>query len=55
MNTGYYNDLLSNIGESSGQTVFHCHIHLTPRRDGDTDSPRGGVRGVIKNKQSYDE
>lgn len=45
----------TNIGESSGQTVFHCHIHLIPRRDGDTDSPRGGVRGVIKNKQSYDE
>jgi len=43
----------TNIGESSGQTVFHCHIHLIPRRDGDTDSPRGGVRGVIKDKQSY--
>ena len=45
----------TNVGESSGQTVFHCHVHLIPRRDGDTDSPRGGVRGVIKNKQSYDE
>jgi len=43
----------TNIGESSGQTVFHCHIHLIPRRDGDTDSPRGGVRGVISDKQSY--
>ena len=45
----------TNVGESSGQTVFHCHVHLIPRRDGDTESPRGGVRGVISNKQSYDE
>ena len=43
----------TNIGESSGQTVFHCHIHLIPRRDGDTGSPRGGVRGVVSDKQSY--
>jgi len=43
----------SNNGASSGQTIFHCHIHLIPRRDGDTESPRGGVRGVISTKQSY--
>ena len=42
-----------NNGESAGQTIFHCHIHLIPRRDGDTDNPRGGVRGVIPSKQSY--
>jgi diadenosine tetraphosphate (Ap4A) HIT family hydrolase len=42
-----------NNGESAGQTIFHCHIHLIPRRDNDTDSPRGGVRGVIPSKQSY--
>ena len=42
-----------NNGESAGQTIFHCHIHLIPRRDGDTDNPRGGVRGVIRSKQSY--
>ena len=42
-----------NNGESAGQTIFHCHIHLIPRRDGDTDNPRGGVRGVISSKQSY--
>ena len=45
----------TNVGESGGQTVFHCHVHLIPRRDGDTESPRGGVGGVISNKQSYDE
>lgn len=42
-----------NAGESAGQTIFHCHIHLIPRRDGDVDQPRGGVRGVIPNKQKY--
>jgi ATP adenylyltransferase len=42
-----------NSGESAGQTIFHAHIHLIPRRDGDTSHPRGGVRGVIPNKMSY--
>ena len=42
-----------NNGESSGQTLFHCHIHLIPRRDGDVKNPRGGVRGVIAEKQGY--
>ena len=42
-----------NCGASAGQTVFHAHIHLIPRRDGDTASPRGGVRGVIPDKMSY--
>lgn len=42
----------NNSGASAGQTVFHCHIHLIPRRDGDVADPRGGVRGVIPSKQS---
>ena len=42
-----------NNGGSSGQTIFHCHIHLIPRRDGDTPEPRGGVRGVIPDKMNY--
>ena len=42
-----------NDGQSAGQTIFHCHIHLIPRRDGDVDKPKGGVRGVIPSKQSY--
>jgi diadenosine tetraphosphate (Ap4A) HIT family hydrolase len=42
-----------NSGEDAGQTIFHCHIHLIPRRKGDTPNPRGGVRGVIPDKQSY--
>ena len=43
-----------NFGESAGQTIFHIHIHLIPRRDGDTPDPRGGVRGVIPDMMSYD-
>jgi diadenosine tetraphosphate (Ap4A) HIT family hydrolase len=39
-----------NCGESAGQTVAHAHIHLIPRRSGDTADPEGGVRGVIPEK-----
>lgn len=42
-----------NSGESAGQTVFHCHIHLVPRREGDVKDPRGGVRHVIPDKGYY--
>lgn len=42
-----------NCGESAGQTIFHAHIHLIPRRDGDTPDPMGGVRGVIPDRMSY--
>ena len=42
-----------NVGIDAGQTVMHTHIHLIPRRKGDMENPRGGVRGVIPEKQSY--
>ena len=42
-----------NIGESAGQTVMYPHIHMIPRTDGDCADPRGGVRGVIADKQKY--
>ncbi len=42
-----------NAGADAGQTIFHCHMHLIPRRKGDVDEPRGGVRGVIPSKQRY--
>jgi len=42
-----------NVGRDAGQTIPHCHIHLIPRRHGDMADPRGGVRGVIPEKQRY--
>lgn len=42
-----------NCGEAAGQTVMHVHCHLIPRYSGDTQTPRGGVRGVIPEKQDY--
>jgi diadenosine tetraphosphate (Ap4A) HIT family hydrolase len=42
-----------NCGETAGQTIFHTHIHLIPRRKDDTPHPRGGVRGVIPDKMDY--
>lgn len=42
-----------NCGEDAGQTVFHCHVHLIPRRKGDMNEPKGGVRGVIPNKRTH--
>jgi ATP adenylyltransferase len=42
-----------NNGESAGQTIFHCHIHLIPRRKGDVKNPRGGVRHLISGKGNY--
>jgi diadenosine tetraphosphate (Ap4A) HIT family hydrolase len=43
----------ANVGTVSGQTIFHCHIHIIPRRAADLDDPRGGVRGVIPDRMRY--
>ena len=42
-----------NVNQAAGQSVFHVHIHLIPRYKGDVENPKGGVRGVIKEKQRY--
>tara|TARA_B100001063_G_scaffold157595_1_gene146965 strand:+ start:938 stop:1336 length:399 start_codon:yes stop_codon:yes gene_type:complete len=46
-------NLGTNIGKVSGQSIFHCHFHLIPRREGDVENPQGGVRSVIPKKQHY--
>lgn len=43
----------TNNGKDAGQTIFHCHVHLIPRRKGDVDDPTGGVRNVIPGKGNY--
>jgi diadenosine tetraphosphate (Ap4A) HIT family hydrolase len=42
-----------NCGEAAGQTVFHAHIHLIPRYNGDVPYPRGGIRNIIPGKGNY--
>ena len=42
-----------NINKDAGQTIWHAHIHLIPRYNGDVEEPRGGVRGVIPINQNY--
>ena len=42
-----------NVGEAAGQTIFHLHVHLIPRRKGDVEDPRGGIRSVIPGMQKY--
>jgi diadenosine tetraphosphate (Ap4A) HIT family hydrolase len=42
-----------NVGAAAGQTIAHLHVHLIPRYPGDVADPRGGVRGVIPDKQKY--
>ena len=46
-------NLGTNVGKVSGQSIFHCHFHLIPRRENDVENPQGGVRSVIPNKQHY--
>lgn len=42
-----------NIGEAAGQTVPHAHIHLIPRKAGDSENPVGGVRKVVSGEGGY--
>ncbi len=45
----------ANCGRAAGQTVFHYHLHIIPRYDGDVKDPRGGVRKVIPNRNCHPE
>jgi diadenosine tetraphosphate (Ap4A) HIT family hydrolase len=42
-----------NDGTAAGQTIEHAHIHVIPRRPGDVDDPRGGIRYIIPDKARY--
>ena len=44
-----------NNGVAAGQSVMWPHVHLIPRRKGDTPYPKGGVRHVIPLKGNYDD
>jgi diadenosine tetraphosphate (Ap4A) HIT family hydrolase len=42
-----------NFNSVAGQTIWHSHIHIIPRYEGDVENPRGGIRGVIPSKKDY--
>lgn len=42
-----------NDGIAAGQTVMHAHVHVIPRRTGDVEDPRGGIRWVIPARAAY--
>jgi len=44
-----------NNGVEAGQTVMWPHVHLIPRRKGDTPYPKGGVRHVIPYRGNYED
>jgi superfamily II DNA or RNA helicase/HKD family nuclease/diadenosine tetraphosphate (Ap4A) HIT family hydrolase len=46
-------NLGTNIGEAAGQTIFHLHLHVIPRYQGDVEDPTGGVRNVIPARGNY--
>ena len=43
----------ANVEVVAAQTIFHCHVHLIPRRRGDVADPLGGVRAIIPGKARY--
>ena len=42
-----------NLHKAAGQTIFHVHIHVIPRYEGDMENPEGGVRHVVEGKGRY--
>lgn len=42
-----------NDGAAAGQTVFHAHMHVIPRFNGDVPTPAGGVRHAVMGNGYY--
>ena len=42
-----------NDGTAAGQTVPDAHVHVIPRRKGDSPDPRGGIRWIVPEKANY--
>lgn len=42
-----------NVNHAAGQTVYHLHVHVIPRYQGDIDDPRGGIRNIKPNLVPY--
>lgn len=42
-----------NEGIEAGQTIPHCHLHIIPRRLGDSENPIGGIRKVLNGNGEY--
>ena len=42
-----------NDGTAAGQTIGHAHIHVIPRRVGDSPDPKGGIRKLFPEKERY--
>jgi len=42
-----------NVNYAGGQTIFHLHVHVIPRYDGDVVEPKGGIRNIKPNLVSY--
>lgn len=42
-----------NVNYAGGQTIYHLHVHVIPRYDGDVVEPKGGIRNIKPNLVSY--
>ncbi len=42
-----------NVGQAAGQSIYHTHIHIIPRYQGDVENPQGGVRHVLPARAHY--
>jgi diadenosine tetraphosphate (Ap4A) HIT family hydrolase len=42
-----------NDGAAAGQTIAHAHLHIIPRRQGDTAEAKGGVRWALPETAPY--